>query len=35
MWVGGFRFPVTEFFDHYSDDHAPDVNAWLAREEKQ
>ena len=35
MWVGGFRFPVTEFFDHYDDDHAPDVNAWLAREEKQ
>jgi hypothetical protein len=35
MWLGEIRFPVTEFFDHYDDDHAPDVDAWLARHEEQ
>ncbi|HXQ38076.1 MAG TPA: ClbS/DfsB family four-helix bundle protein [Anaerolineales bacterium] len=35
VWVGGERFPVGEFFDHYQDDHEPDVRAWLARVEKQ
>ncbi|MEZ4731229.1 MAG: ClbS/DfsB family four-helix bundle protein [Caldilineaceae bacterium] len=25
------RFPVGEFFDHFRDDHEPDVRAWLAR----
>ena len=29
------RFPVGEFFDHFRDDHEPDVRAWLARIEKQ
>jgi hypothetical protein len=33
VWVGNKRFPVGEFFDHYHDDHEPDVRAWLAREE--
>jgi hypothetical protein len=28
------RFLVGEFFDHFRDDHEPDVRAWLAREEK-
>jgi len=26
---------VGEFFDHFHDDHEPDVRAWLARMEKQ
>jgi uncharacterized protein DUF1706 len=34
IWLGGPRFPVGEFFDHFRDDHEPDVRAWLAREEK-
>jgi hypothetical protein len=29
------RFPAGEFFDHFHDDHEPDVRAWLARVEKQ
>jgi hypothetical protein len=29
------RFPAGEFFDHFHDDHEPDVRAWLARLEKQ
>ena len=28
------RFPAGEFFDHFHDDHEPDIRAWLAREEK-
>ena len=28
------RLPAGEFFDHFHDDHEPDVRAWLAREEK-
>ncbi len=28
------RFPVGEFFDHFQDDHEPDIRAWLARVEK-
>src|SRR5688572_20439774 len=35
VWVGDEYFPVGEFFDHFYDDHEPDVRAWLAREEKQ
>ncbi len=35
VWVNGRRFPVGEFFDHFHDDHEPDVRAWLARVEKQ
>ena len=32
VWVGAERFPVGEFFDHFYEDHEPDVRAWLARE---
>ena len=32
-WLGEERFPVAEFFDHFEDDHQPDVRAWLARTE--
>ncbi|HET6823263.1 MAG TPA: hypothetical protein VFH34_11495 [Anaerolineales bacterium] len=35
VWVNGQRFPASEFFDHFHDDHEPDVRAWLAREDKQ
>jgi hypothetical protein len=35
VWVGDKRFPVSEFFDHFHDDHEPDIRAWLAREEHQ
>lgn len=31
VWVGDERFHVGEFFDHFHDDHEPDVRAWLAR----
>lgn len=33
VWVGDQRFPAGEFFDHFRDDHAPDIHAWLARDE--
>ena len=33
VWLGEQRFPVGEFFDHFRDDHEPDIRAWLAREE--
>ena len=35
VWVNDQRFLVGEFFDHFHDDHEPDVRAWLARVEKQ
>ena len=35
VWLGDRRFPAGEFFDHFHDDHEPDIRAWLAREEKQ
>jgi len=35
VWLDGQRFPAGEFFDHFHDDHEPDVRAWLARVEKQ
>ena len=31
--LGGQRFSVSEFFDHFHDDHEPDIRAWLARKE--
>ena len=31
VWLGDKRFPVGEFFDHFHDDHEPEVRAWLAR----
>ncbi|HET6595793.1 MAG TPA: ClbS/DfsB family four-helix bundle protein [Anaerolineales bacterium] len=34
VWVNDQRFPASEFFDHFRDDHEPDVRAWLAREEE-
>jgi hypothetical protein len=34
VWLDDKRFPAGEFFDHFHDDHEPDVRAWLAREEK-
>jgi hypothetical protein len=34
VWVGNERFPAGEVFDHFHDDHEPDVRAWLARVEK-
>jgi hypothetical protein len=34
VWVDEKRFPAGEFFDHFHDDHEPDVRTWLAREEK-
>jgi hypothetical protein len=33
--LGDKRFPVGEFFDHFHDDHEPDIRAWLARVENQ
>ena len=33
VWLGDQRFPAGEFFDHFHDDHQPDIRAWLAREE--
>ncbi len=35
VWVGDERFPASDFFDHFHDDHESDVRAWLARVEKQ
>jgi hypothetical protein len=35
VWLGDQRFPAGEFFDHFHDDHEPDIRAWLARVEKQ
>jgi hypothetical protein len=32
VWVGGERYVVSEFFNHYHDDHEPDVRAWMERE---
>jgi hypothetical protein len=34
LWLGETRFPAGEFFDHFHDDHEPDVRAWLARVEQ-
>ncbi|MCB0061966.1 MAG: ClbS/DfsB family four-helix bundle protein [Caldilineaceae bacterium] len=30
--LGDKRFSASEFFDHFHDDHEPDVQAWLAQE---
>ena len=35
IWLGDQRFPIGEFFDHFHDDHEPDVRAWLARVEER
>lgn len=34
VWVDDKRFLAGEFFDHFRDDHEPDVRAWLARVDK-
>jgi hypothetical protein len=33
LWLGDQRFPAGELFDHFHDDHEPDIRAWLARVE--
>jgi hypothetical protein len=33
VWLNDQRFGPGEFFDHFHDDHEPDVRAWLARGE--
>lgn len=33
VWINDQRFLPGEFFDHFRDDHEPDVRAWLAREQ--
>ena len=35
VWLNGQRFQPGEFFDHFHDDHEPDIRAWLARMESQ
>lgn len=35
VWVGDERFLAGEFFEHFHDDHEPDVRAWLARVEEE
>ena len=32
VWLGDQRFPAGEFFDHFHDDHEPDIRDWLARQ---
>ena len=34
VWVDDIRFPAGEFFDHFHDDHEPDIRAWLAQGEQ-
>ncbi len=34
VWLGDQRFPAGEFFDHFRDDHEPDVRAWLTADVK-
>jgi hypothetical protein len=31
VWVNEERFLPGEFFDHFHDDHEPDIRAWLAQ----
>lgn len=35
VWLNDERFAVSEFFDHFRDDHEPEIRAWLARVEEQ
>ncbi|MEW6402985.1 MAG: ClbS/DfsB family four-helix bundle protein [Chloroflexota bacterium] len=35
LWLGDQRFPAGELFDHFHDDHEPDVRVWLARVENK
>ncbi len=34
VWVGDRRFHVTEFLDHFRDDHEADVRAWMEGDSK-
>ncbi len=34
LWLNDKSFAAGEFFDHFHDDHEPDIRAWLARGEK-
>jgi hypothetical protein len=34
VWLGDQHFPAGEFFDHFHDEHEPDIRLWLARLEK-
>jgi hypothetical protein len=31
VWLANQRFAASEFFDHFHDDHEPDVRTWLVR----
>ena len=31
VWIGDTRYPAGEFFDHFHDDHEPDLRAWMAQ----
>jgi hypothetical protein len=31
IWLNNQRFPPGEFFDHFHDDHEPDIRAWLTQ----
>ena len=31
VWLNGQRYQPGELFDHFHDDHEPDIRAWLAR----
>jgi hypothetical protein len=33
VWMDNKYYPAAEFFDHFQDDHEPDIRAWLARQE--
>jgi hypothetical protein len=35
VWLGEERHQPGEFFDHFHDDHEPDIRSWLARLENQ
>ena len=35
VWLGDERYQPGEFFDHFHDEHEPDIGAWLARVENQ
>jgi hypothetical protein len=35
VWLDDQRVQPGEFFDHFHDDHEPNMRAWLARVEKQ
>ena len=35
LWLGDEGFPAGEFFDHYHEDHEPDVRSWWAQIENQ